>query len=62
MKHSWTQPSCNGCWEAHNPGRAPIRVRSPEDTTCCFCGGSTQSGIFVRVDPTTVRYPTMEKD
>lgn len=29
---------------------------------CCKCGRATTSGIYIRVDPATVRYPTPEEE
>jgi len=61
---SWTQPACDSCWGQRNPGRIATRVRGDyrESEVCCYCGRGTRSGIYVRVDPTTVPHPTLEKD
>ena len=54
---SWTQPICAACWTERNPDREPVRIKHATDETCCHCGAWTRDGIFVRVDPTTVRFP-----
>ena len=64
IRYSWTQPCCTNCWEQRNPGRAPARVVEVlrESEVCCHCGHGTRGGIYVRVDPTTVPRPTLEKE
>jgi hypothetical protein len=59
---SWTQPMCDDCWTADNPGREPMRFVESERQAeqCCKCGAGTKSGIYVRVDPSTVTYPTLK--
>jgi hypothetical protein len=61
---SWTQPSCEICWLERNPDRRPTTLKEPfrETEICCFCGEPTRSGIYVRVDPTTVLYPALKED
>lgn len=54
---SWTQPCCEDCWVAHNGARQPSRVDDEGSPRCCFCGRMTHAGIYVRVDPATVKYP-----
>lgn len=61
-RYSWTQPCCEPCWEQRNPGRAPTRLREPKDENCVFCGLSTESGIYVRIDPAAAPHPTLLKD
>ena len=51
---NWTHACCNLCWLAREGERIPVRVRESEET-CCFCGDVTESGIFVREDPNSVR-------
>lgn len=51
----WNQPVCNPCWRARYGG-TPSRLVDPEVEVCCFCGAATGSGIFVRIDPTTVAH------
>lgn len=60
---NWTQALCENCWIKDNPDRPPV-VMNPEFAdleTCCKCGAGTYSGIYVRVDPTTVPYPTRDR-
>lgn len=60
---AWTQPSCDECWEVQYPGRNPMRLTGEyrEREVCCFCGSSTDGGIYVRVDPETVDFPSRIK-
>lgn len=55
---SWTQPVCERCFGIEKPGRVPPRVRDAERETCCYCGDPTYTGVYIRVDPATVPYPT----
>jgi hypothetical protein len=57
---SWTQPICVPCWYKENPGRTPTQLIVREDERCCKCGETTRGGIYIRIDPTTVPYPTEE--
>lgn len=63
-RYSWTQPACLDCWRERNPGRAPMHLTefAREIETCCHCGQETSDGIYVRVDPETVPYPTPVRD
>ena len=63
LRHTWTQPLCDSCWRKREGNREPSRLIIPErlDETCCICGAETDSGIFQRIDPVTVRYPRMEE-
>lgn len=62
-RYSFTQPCCEDCWtRAWGQHREPTRLREPEDEVCCHCGRMTLSGIFVRVDPSSVPNPTRLKD
>jgi hypothetical protein len=47
----WTHNACLACYEALYPGREPVVLRNPRTETCCFCGQSTTSGIYVRYNP-----------
>ncbi|MBW4033004.1 MAG: hypothetical protein HIU88_10110 [Acidobacteria bacterium] len=63
--YSWTQPQCERCWAERNggeygPWNAPVRVRDHAAERCAFCGYPTWAGIFVRVDPRNVEWPTSE--
>lgn len=62
MKFSWTQPICANCWNEHNPDR-PVGELLPNgmEEKCCHCGITTFSGIYIRIDPTTVGHPSLTK-
>lgn len=55
---NWTQPICNTCYLARHPGRQAVRVKDADPETCCDCGEMTMEGIYFRVDPRTVAFPT----
>jgi hypothetical protein len=59
---SWTQPVCSACYAEHEPGRVPFRMREAESERCCFCNRETKEGIYYRVDPRLVPFPTREKE
>lgn len=57
---AWTHAQCESCWIHKNTTRTddgqvqvkrPILAMGSELTYCCFCGGLTLVGIFVRHDP-----------
>lgn len=47
----WNHVICDRCWDKEELNRRPVRVRDEGETRCCWCGGVTVSGIFVRRDP-----------
>ena len=55
---SWTQPTCDDCWDERHPTHPSPRRPTSMEETCCYCGELTLSGIYVRVDPRTVPHPT----
>jgi hypothetical protein len=59
---SWTQPLCERCWfDEHD--HMPTRFTGGElAERCCLCGKPTVAGIFVRMDPAKVPYPTADVD
>jgi len=57
---TWTQPVCAKCFDDEHPFRHPVRVTNPPAVNCCYCGTMHRSGIYVRVDPSTVPYPIPE--
>lgn len=62
-KISWTQPCCDTCWGGYvmrdtGEYHEPVRSTEPSKETCCFCNFSTESGIWIRVDPKICPYPT----
>lgn len=36
------------------PGREPVCVADASLEKCCYCGGTTREGIYVRESPTRV--------
>lgn len=62
--YSWTQPVCDECWwsmRSHRPYRfKPDGSDEGPLEVCCFCGNGTTSGIYMRVDPRHVDYPSFE--
>lgn len=59
---SWTQPQCMFCWGRNHPGRVPYTLKGAPLETCCTCGGQTEAGVYIRIDPLDAPYPTLEKD
>ncbi len=60
---NWTQPICAGCYALRMmPGRAPVRISEDraEAEACCDCGQETRDGIYMRLDPRTVKFPAKE--
>lgn len=59
MSKNYTQPLCHGCWDQQRPDQPSDRSKNTGPTeTCCECGETTTSGIYVRVDPDTVPHPS----
>jgi hypothetical protein len=60
---SWTQPICNECYWRRKGGAAiPEMIRYDTiEETCCDCGKRTQSSIYIRLDPRTVKYPASDE-
>lgn len=50
----WNHSICVGCWNNKNPHKAvegnPWNMQNDPEK-CCFCGGITTQGIYVRYDP-----------
>lgn len=72
--YSFTQPVCTNCWMEDNTSvvdgepkvRIPIRATANEQwiddlEICCKCGHATTSRVFIRIDPSTVDYPTEDE-
>lgn len=55
MSNAWRHSICIGCWENKNGPQPPFELNSKETETCCYCGRSHSSGIFVRDDPKEVK-------
>jgi hypothetical protein len=51
MSERWTHNICDACWAKLMQGRTPVKLRDPGVEACCYCGGLTTSGIFIRWDP-----------
>ena len=57
MSKTWTHSQCYDCWESYNPdGRKPHQMKYRQRETCCFCGVTHWSGIYVRHDPAGLRF------
>lgn len=48
---NWNHSICDDCWLHRDPHRLPCRMTEPEPETCCFCGETHASGIYVRRNP-----------
>lgn len=45
----WAHPCCLGCWEMeHGPVRRIALLLKEQPDTCCWCGGPTRAGIYMR--------------
>ncbi|MGI5223013.1 DNA cytosine methyltransferase [Nocardia sp. CA-290969] len=55
---TWTQPICQPCWSFTYPGSFPPRVLDDHSRICCRCGAATTSGLYIRIDPASVPYPS----
>lgn len=60
MRFGWTQPCCDECWVDRNPDRDPVRTLDAQEM-CVYCGEETNSGIYIRIDPTVAKFPSLEK-
>ena len=61
---SWTQPACETCFAGVLPKcENPVRIREDlrDEEVCCMCGRANTSGLFIRVNPSTVPHPTPKK-
>ncbi|MEU9515884.1 hypothetical protein [Micromonospora sp. NPDC048169] len=54
---TWTQPLCQPCRTRDERG---VFRRIPNDHSriCCSCGEATSAGIYIRIDPASVPYPS----
>ena len=48
---TWTHSICQPCWTKREPNRVAVKVREAEPEPCCFCGATTDTGIYLRCDP-----------
>lgn len=56
---NWTQPLCAECWFKMEPVREPTRMQPAKVERCCQCDRRTYDGIYVRLDPEIVPFPTL---
>lgn len=47
----WSHNICERCWRRQKPDREPVKINYAPVENCCFCGNSTQAGIYTRHDP-----------
>ena len=50
-----TQPLCEPCYLRAG---GPAQLSTTHSRICCRCGAATTSGIYIRIDPATVPYPS----
>ena len=65
----WTQAICERCWMLRDSSwtaddrlKIPYRDANSELHFCAYCGLVTFVGIFIREDPTQVRFPKEKED
>lgn len=63
---SWTQAVCAQCYTAwsigfHESVVKPVVMTNAETEQCCMCGKDNDDGIYVRVNPNVVPYPSNEE-
>jgi hypothetical protein len=61
-RYSFTQPICLDCWSSGHGEKQPARLVEPDVEICAYCGEENEDGIYIRVDPSTVPWPTLTKD
>ena len=64
MTYSFTQPVCPEHWNERNPGSQVESSKlhnAGHLERCCDCNKLTCCGLYIRVDPSTVQYPTLTK-
>ncbi len=54
MRSKWTHVICVECWLERN-SNDPITVKGGMRELCCYCGRSTNGGIYVRDNPNDLR-------
>ena len=62
ITYSWTQPICEICFTERYPDKYPVRMILPEVEQCVDCEDTTDSGIYIRVDPKEAKYPSRERE
>ena len=49
---NWDHAICPACWTSRwGEGRTTRAASNPEREICCWCGGDTDAGLYVRADP-----------
>lgn len=54
---NWTQPICEDCYFDKKLD-TPFKVKDAPSEICCNCGDPTVDGIYIRINPNEVEYPT----
>ena len=57
MSDGWNHSLCQRCWDLSRTGQTPVRLTNPDPETCCGCGDTHTSGIYVRAEPSLCRLP-----
>jgi len=57
---TWNQAICGNCWDKREPNRRAVVATDMNPERCAYCNAGTREGIYVRDDPATVPYPTVE--
>ena len=50
-----TQPICDLCYQRTG---GPAQLAAAHSRACCRCGAATTSGLYIRIDPASVPYPS----
>jgi hypothetical protein len=58
---NWNQPICLDCYQVRYPNREPFAMRECLPEKCCDCGRDSTDGIYFRIDPRTVKFPSEEE-
>lgn len=62
VRYGYTQPICAQCFLFFVGEPYRVRMIDDEERRCCACARATSEGIYWRVDPRTVRYPSPDED
>lgn len=55
MASNWTHLICDKCWKYIHGNQFPLRLNIVNHAPCCYCGVPTESAIYVREDPLSLR-------
>jgi len=60
----WTHAICVNCWRGMEPNRQPVTIAIPSrvQERCCWCGDTTDAGIYRREDPAVLMCGHDEED